>query len=77
VESASGTNIPFTFHEWSWNGDYNFSYEGSISPYVIVNEVSKETVTVPGDPDYDVITTRELLNYDSIGNINIDVEFEK
>ena len=37
---------------------------------MIVKEVSVESVTVPGDPDYDVITTRELLNYDSIGNIN-------
>ena len=75
-ESASGTNIPFTFHEWSWNGDYNFSYEGNISQYISVKEIKKETVTVPGDPDYDVITTTELLNYESNGSISIDIEFE-
>lgn len=77
VESASGENIPFTFHEWSWSGDYNFSYEGTISQYVNVKEVSRETITVPANPDYDLTTTRELLSYDSSGDINIDIEFEK
>ncbi len=76
VVSASGANIPFTFHEWSWSGDYNFSYEGSISQYVTVKELSKETVTIVHSPaDYEAIITRELLNYESNGSISIDVEF--
>ena len=77
MESASGSNIPFTFHEWSWSGDYNLSYEGTISQYVTIKEVTKKTVTIPGNPDYDLTTTRELLSYDSNGEISIDIEFEK
>lgn len=80
VESASGANIPFTFHEWSWSGDYNFSYEGNISQYVIVKEVREETVTIVASPaNYEKIITRELLNIidDSSGKISIDIEFEE
>lgn len=77
VQSASGSNIPFIFSEKSWNGNYDLDYEGSISQYVTINELIKETVTIVASPaDYDKIITKELLNFDSIGEIHIDIEFE-